>query len=160
MIELLITLTALVIFNPARGGDWLKPVFNWYTQTLFYGLAAYALSGMWFVGVLVALQWAFLWLTGTGGLHQAFTSIVDPKEFKPFDWLAHKLANLTWKGKMKYHNLWGIWYGTLVGILMGIPLLGLLCRATIYWKHNWRITEGLIALYYWLTFILIITYTR
>jgi hypothetical protein len=153
MVSLLVAL--LTIWNPARGGDWFKLLFNWYTQTLFYGLAAYALSGMWFVGVLAALQWAFLWVTGTGGLHQAFTSINNPKEFKPFDWLAHKLA-VRWSFGISYHNAWGIWYGTLVGFVMGIPLLGLLCRATIYWRYNWRITEGLIALYYWLSFILII----
>jgi hypothetical protein len=158
MIEYILLLAVLSIWNCARGGDWWKPVFNWYTQVAYYGLIAYIISQEYWIAGVVMAQWIFLWTTGTGGLHQSFTTIVDPKEFKPFDYIAKKLANLTWTGKgMKYHNHWGIWYGTLVGILMGIPLLGLLCRATIYWKHNWRITEGLIAMYYWLTFMLLVS---
>ncbi len=106
----------------------------------------------------------FWFATGTGGNHQAFTDgIINPKEFAPFDWVATLLTDKE-IDSLGDARKWGVWYGSLIGLVfylpflalekyfIGLPLLGLglYCGALRYFNHpyKWQFIEfGYLFLY-------------
>lgn len=153
----------------AKGEAITKFLFSKYVIVGYFFLLVFLVTKSHILAGLFIAPILFQYLTGTGGLMQAFTNDkIDAKEFKPFDFLADVIVRkpiLTLEKARK----WGVWYGTFTGIvfyfpfitfgdyLQGLPMLGLglYCGALRYFKNSngWRFIEFSYYLMYSLLFL-------
>ena len=120
----------IALINAARGSGTdftqgnkvLEFLFSkWLVVAYFYGLALlatdYIAAGIFIIPII------FKFATGTGGLMQAYTeSIIPPKEFAPFDWIANKIVGEPVDTLPKCRK-WGVIYGSLVGEIFALPFI-------------------------------------
>ena len=116
-----------------------------------------------YITIASLLPYYWKMFTGTGGDMQARTdnkvcNLDNAQEFKPFDYLAKKLAELN-AFTLNYCQQWGIWYCTLTAVVYSLPFiltnylyaLPLFIYPAFVRYSNWRLVEfGYLALFQYL----------